>query len=115
MCHLRPFQQFYPGSILATQRVRVRRARASLSTRRLEANLLSVCVTTVPNRDNIDQALSVGYSINDSPVAYPDAPEIRGTFKLFHAARTRLDCESLDALEYPDGGGVIQRLKFFTR
>lgn len=83
--------------------------------RRLEANVLSVCVTTVSNRNNVDQALPVRYSIDDSPVAYPNTPKIRRTFKLFHTARSWLHCESLNAREYPGGSIMIERLKFFTR
>ncbi|OGA45823.1 MAG: hypothetical protein A3G24_20100 [Betaproteobacteria bacterium RIFCSPLOWO2_12_FULL_62_13] len=81
----------------------------------LEANLLSVCFTAVSNRNNIDQAFPIGYTIDHSPVAHPNAPEVGSTFKLFHTARTRLHRESLDALDYAGGNSMIQGLKFFTR
>lgn len=83
--------------------------------RRLEANLLSVCVTTVANRNNIDQTLAVGYTINNSPIADSNAPKIRGAFELSHPARTRLHGESLNALENPNGNRLIQCLKFLAR
>lgn len=67
------------------------------------------------NRNNIDQALAVGYTINNSPIAYSNVPKIRGSFELSHPARTRLHGESLNALENTNGDRLIQCLKFLAR
>lgn len=67
------------------------------------------------NCNDIDQMFPIGYTIDYSPVADPNPPEIGGTFKFLYAARTRPDRKIFDAFDNPGSNRMIKSLKFLAR